>query len=99
MAKKLVISEEAESDLEDIWDYIAMDSPLKADRFIDQLFRKCLDLSELDGVGRQRNELYQGLLSLPHKKFVIFFTREKSKVNIVRILRGSRDLDPLFEDG
>ncbi|MDQ8201252.1 type II toxin-antitoxin system RelE/ParE family toxin [Pelagicoccus enzymogenes] len=99
MAKKLVISEEAESDLEDIWDYIAMDSPLKADRFIDQLFRKCLDLSELDGVGRQRNELYQGLLNLPHKKFVIFFTREKSKVNIVRILRGSRDLDPLFEDG
>ncbi len=96
MARKLIISDEAASDLDDIWDFIAADSPTKADRFIDQLYRKCIDISELDGIGRRRDELSAGLLSIPHKKYIIFFEREKSSVNIVRILRGSRDLDQAF---
>jgi len=98
MARDLYISEEAESDLDDIWDYIAKDSPLKADRFIEQLYRKCISISELDGIGRSRNELAEGLLSIPHKKYIIFFVREDSRVSIVRILRGSRDLEPIFEE-
>lgn len=98
MARDLIISNEAESDLDDIWDYIAKDSPLKADRFIDQLYRKCIDISELDGVGRHRNELSSGLLSIPHKRYTIFFERKETQINIVRILRGSRDLDQIFEE-
>ncbi len=98
MARDLYISEEAESDLDDIWDYIAKDSPLKADRFLDQLYRKCISISELDGIGRRRDELADGLLSIPHKKYVIFFVRQVSQVSIVRILRGSRDLDQAFEE-
>ncbi|MDQ8188546.1 type II toxin-antitoxin system RelE/ParE family toxin [Pelagicoccus sp. SDUM812002] len=98
MARDLYISEEAESDLDDIWDYIAKDSPLKADRFLEQLYRKCISISELDGIGRRRDELADGLLSIPHKKYIIFFVRDASQVNIVRILRGSRDLDQLFEE-
>jgi len=98
MARELVISDEAESDLDDIWDYIAKDSPLKADRFTDQLYRKCIDIANLEGIGRRRDELSEGLLSIPHKKFVIFFEREKKVVNIVRVLRGSRDLDQIFEE-
>ena len=98
MAKDLYISEEAESDLDDIWDYIAKDSPLKADRFLEQLYRKCISISELDAIGRRRDELAEGLLSIPHKKYIIFFVREVSQVSIVRILRGSRDLDQAFEE-
>lgn len=99
MGRELIISEEAESDLEDIWDYIADESPLNADRFIDQLYRKCLELTILDGVGRSRPELAEGLLSIPHKRYIIFFLREDGRVCVVRILRASRDLGPLFEDG
>lgn len=99
MVKGLFLSEEAESDLDDIWDYIAKDSPTKADRFIDQLYRKCIEISELDGVGRQRDELGAGLLSIPHKKYIIFFLRSAKKISIVRILRGSRDLDQIFDNG
>jgi len=98
MASDLYLSEEAESDLDDIWDYIAKDSPLKADRFLEQLYRKCISISELDGIGRRRDELAEGLLSIPHKKYIIFFVREVSQVSIVRILRGSRDLDQAFEE-
>jgi plasmid stabilization system protein ParE len=38
---KLVISDEAVSDLVDIWTYIAEDSPERADRFVDQIHDKC----------------------------------------------------------
>jgi len=98
MGRVLIISDEAESDLEDIWDNISSDSALNADRFIDQLYRKCLDLATLDGVGRPRDELAEGLLSIPHKRYVIFFTRDDRFVSIVRILRSSRDLDSQFEN-
>ena len=98
MTRDLIISDEAESDLEDIWDYIASDSPIKADRFIDQLYRKCIDISDLDGIGRRRDELSDELLSIPHKKYIIFFERKKKHVNIVRILQGSRDLDQIFKE-
>lgn len=93
MARDLIISGEAESDLEDIWDYVAADSPIKADHFIVQLYQKCIDISDLDGIGRRRDELSAGLFSIPHKKYIIFFEREKMHINIVRILRGARDLD------
>lgn len=98
MARDLIISDEAVSDLEDIWDYIATDSPIKADRFIDKLYQKCIDISDLDGIGRRRDELSDGLLSIPNKKYIIFFERKKIHVNIARILRGSRDLDQIFEE-
>lgn len=98
MTRDLYLSEEAESDLDDIWDYIAKDSPLKADRFLEQLYRKCISISELNGIGRQRDELAEGLLSIPHKKYIIFFVRDVSQVSLVRILRGSRDLDQAFEE-
>ena len=98
MARDLYISEEAESDLDDIWDDIAKDIPLKADRFLERLYGKCISISELEGIGRRRDELAEGLLSVPHKKYIIFFVREVSQVGIVWILRGSRDLDQIFEE-
>ncbi len=98
MARELIISREAESDLEDIWNYIAEDSPENADRFVDQLYSKCLDITALDGIGRPRDELADGLRSNPHKKYVIFFIREEKKVGIVRILRASRDIDSIIEN-
>jgi toxin ParE1/3/4 len=95
--RKPFLSEEAIGDLEDIWAYIAPDSIRNADRFIDQIYNKCVEISELAAIGRGRDELYPGLLSLAYKKYVIFFLRINDRVEIVRILRGSRDLQRFFE--
>jgi len=97
MGRELRITHEAESDLEDIWDFIAEDSPSNADRFIDQLYRKCIDIAELEGIGRSRSELADGLLSIPHKKYIIFFLRDERFLSIVRILRSSLDVESQFE--
>jgi toxin ParE1/3/4 len=95
--KKPFLSQEAVSDLEDIWGFIAPDSIRNADGFIDQLYLKCVEVAELDAIGRKRDELYPGLMSLAYKKYVIFFLRTKDRVEIVRILRGSRDLPKFFD--
>mgnify|MGYP006309627291 CR=1 FL=1 len=97
MPKMPILSNEAFSDLEDIWSHIAADSVRNADGFIDQLYRKCVEISELDAIGRKRDELSPGLLSLSYKKYVIFFLRTKDRVEIVRILHGSRDLQKHFD--
>ena len=98
MPRVPVLSEEAVSDLEEIWIYIASDSIRNADGFIDLLYSKCIEISELSGIGRKRDELFPGMLSLAYKKYVIFFMRSEDRVEIVRILHGARDLPKVFEE-
>jgi toxin ParE1/3/4 len=95
-SKQSFLSEEAVLDLEEIWSYISEDSVAIADSFIDQLYQKCLEISELVGVGHKRDDLFPNLLSLPYKKYVIFFIRTKHRVEIVRILHGHRDIPSQF---
>ena len=97
MAKELRVSQEAIRDLDEIWDYIAGDSPARADRFVDQLVQKCREASELDAIGRARDELHPGMLSLAFKKYVIFFTRSQPSLHAVRILHGARDIGAMFD--
>lgn len=87
MPKKPFLSDEAIGDLDDIWAYIATDSIRSADGFIDQLYRKCVEIAELEAVGRRRDELFTGLLSLAFKKYMIFFLRTNDRVEIVRIMQ------------
>lgn len=61
----LIISPEAEQDLLDIWLYIAEDSPVNADRFLDRLEGKGLKLAEFTEIGIDRPELAADLKSFP----------------------------------
>ncbi|HEB55633.1 MAG TPA: type II toxin-antitoxin system RelE/ParE family toxin [Gammaproteobacteria bacterium] len=60
-----IVSPEAEQDLLDIWSYIAEDSPVNTDRFLDRLERKSLKLSEFTKIGINRPELASNLKSFP----------------------------------
>ncbi len=97
MPKNPFLSDEALSDLEEIWVFIASDSARNADRFIDQLYRKCVEIAELEAIGRNRDELFPGLLSVAYKKYVIFFLRTRDGVEIARILHGNRDIPKTFD--
>jgi toxin ParE1/3/4 len=92
-----ISSLEAVSDLEEIWFYIGSQSTRNADSVIAQLCNKCMEISELSGIGRKRDELIPGVMSLAYKKFVIFFKRSSDSVEIIRILHGARDIPKVFE--
>jgi toxin ParE1/3/4 len=55
----------AETDLEEIWWYIAQDNPDAADRFLEKIEERCSTLANFLQTGRSRDELHPGLRSLP----------------------------------
>jgi plasmid stabilization system protein ParE len=54
---KYVLGAGAESDLNEIWEYIAEDSPDAADRWLEKQFDAFDDLARSPRIGHSRNDL------------------------------------------
>ncbi len=97
MANKAIkLSRQANEDLQDIWLYIAIDSPNIADQFIENIYSCCISISENPEIGRRRDNLFPGLRSFPFKRYIIFYRKEENIIEIVRILSAYRDIDAVF---
>jgi toxin ParE1/3/4 len=91
------LSAHAARDLEQIWAYIAQDSPVAADRFLDRIHRTCLRLADVPRIGRLRNELAKGLRSFPIGRYVIFYRVGGGGIEVARVLSGYQDIEALFD--
>jgi toxin ParE1/3/4 len=81
----------AESDLAEIWSYVAEDaSPARADQLIDAIFDLFELLVEQPRLGRNRSEFGQGVRSFVVESYVICY-RHDGDVLIARVLHGRRD--------
>lgn len=92
---ELIISPEAEADLIEIWLYIAEDSPVNADRFLDKLNDKAQKLAETD-LGVERPELGEGMKSFPVDRYVLNYRPIDNGAELVRVLVSSRDTRLVF---
>ena len=92
---ELIISPEAEADLIEIWLYIAEDSPVNADRFLDKLNDKAQKLAETD-LGVERPELGEGMKSFPVDRYVLYYRPIDNGAELVRGLVSSRDTRLVF---
>jgi len=90
--EKLIISDQAVVDLEQIWQHIGIDSPAAADMQIQAIYETCLLIKENPETGKTRD----GIRCLPVKKYLIFYRIKNKAIQIVRILSGYRDLDSIF---
>lgn len=79
-------------DLAEIRNSLAGSSRDRAEEFIDLLDRKVHAFAREPYVGRSREELAEGLRSLPVSRYVVFY-RLKKGIEIVRVLPGGHDLD------
>jgi plasmid stabilization system protein ParE len=62
---------------------------------VTQILDKCRLIAETTGtIGQRRNELQRDLRSFPVPPHVIYFRFERSKVEVLRILHGRRDVRP-----
>jgi toxin ParE1/3/4 len=86
----------AELDLLDIWDYIADDSPDRADDFLDRVESKLMTLAQSSGLGRKRLDLLPNLRSFPIGNYVVFYQQIEDGIDVIRLLHGSRDIEELF---
>ena len=88
---------QAQADILEIWDYIAEDSLIDADRWVDRLDEKLILWATQPLMGRTRDELAAGIRSLAFGRYVVFFEPLPDGIDIVRVLHGSRDIDTNFE--
>jgi len=86
----------AELDLMDIWDYIADDSPDRADNFLSQIESKLMTLAQNSGLGRQRPELLPNLRSFSIGNYIVFYQQIDGGIDVIRLLHGSRDIEGIF---
>ena len=94
----LLIAPEAEQDLMDIWLYIAADSPLNADNFIDRLYASAQQLAEFPLTGRARPDLGAQLYVFPLERYLLFYqliAGQDNGIVLVRVLHSARDIQPL----
>ena len=92
----LIISPQADQDLLDIWCYIAEDSPVNADRFLDKLLDVANKLTEFKGIGTARPELAAGLYAFPVDRYVLYYRPVNDGIELVRVVNASRDITLLF---
>ncbi|HOV19158.1 type II toxin-antitoxin system RelE/ParE family toxin [Ottowia sp.] len=88
-----------ETDILEIWDYIAADSVEQPDRWIDKLDQSLHLWATQPMMGRERKELASGLHSLPFGRYVVFFVPLEDGIGVVRVMHGSRDIAALSPVG
>lgn len=93
-----IITPLAERDLESIGDYIAEDNPVRAISFVAELRAQCVKIANGPQGYRLRPELGDGIHSCAYGNYVIFFTANKTRLTIARVLHGAMDIPAHFSN-
>jgi toxin ParE1/3/4 len=94
---KVVITDDALDDLEQIGDYIARDNPERARNFVAELIAKAQGLADMPErfplVPRYAD---RGIRRRAHGAYLIFYRVEEARVAVIHILHGARDYEALL---
>ena len=83
---------EAERDLEEIGDHIAIDDPYVALRFVGALRDRCMALGDFPNrFPMVERYATAGLRRCRHGNYLIFYRVEADAVVIIHVLHGARD--------
>ena len=85
-------TDRAETDLEEILEYLSEYSTGAAERLAHNIDERCRVLSENPMLGRAREELGIGVRSLVVDKYLLFYRIRDDSIRILRILHGSRKI-------
>lgn len=88
-----VLSAGAELDLDEIWEFIALDSMDAADRWIDKLFESFEWIARNPGIGHARKDLTSHpVLFWPVGAYQVIYRRQQTGVEVVAVTQGARDI-------
>lgn len=98
---KVLITAEAEADLESIGDYIARVNPARALSFVHELYDLCLDIAEMPQAWPvvPRYE-HHGIRRRVYGRYLIFYRAGADQITVLHILNGAMEVETiLFPDG
>lgn len=93
---RFVLTAEARSDLDEIWQYIAAENESAANKVIADIVKRFVRLAEYPEMGKERMEIAASIRSFPVNRYIIFYRPGEFGIAIVRILHGSRDVNGLL---
>lgn len=100
MPLEIDFREQATDDLERLYDHIAEDDPGRARAFVGRIRDRCNRLADFPDVGRRRDDLRPNLrLVAFERRVVIGYAFDATRLRILRIFYGGRDVERLLADG
>ena len=91
------ITEQAESDLEDAWEYLAQRNEAAADRLLDGILQRARLHAQFPLLGRLREDLGPNLRIFVVSPFVAFYRPFADTIEVLRVLHGSRDVETIMK--
>jgi toxin ParE1/3/4 len=92
-----VLSKETQKDIDEIFEFgVYKFGHHQALNYLIDLGSNFKTLSENPNIGKKRDEIKQGLYSLPFCSHIIFYRILPTHIRIVRVLHGSKDLSRHF---
>jgi toxin ParE1/3/4 len=86
----------SEPGLDEIWCYIARDSPEIADRFVDQIKEQFPTLAAYPKLGLPWSDFKPAMRTFPFRNYIIYFREIPRGVEVMRVLHGARDAKRIF---
>ena len=93
---RVVLSNQAEIDLEEIGDYIAEDNPVRAVSFVREMREHFQQIAKAPLAYTQRPELGDGVRSCTHGNYLILFIPDEREILVARVVHGRRDLGTIL---
>ena len=93
MKHNYILTNEADNDLSDIFDYTENDFGYnQAIKYLSDIKITLIKISRNPEIGRKRNDLKKGIFSFPEQSHVIFYLIKNKVLTITRVLHASRDI-------
>jgi len=86
----------AQTDLDEIYDYVAQESLSAADRLIDSIQERFVLLAAHPLMGQARPELAPNVRSFAVGNYVVFYRPRKDGIEVARVIHSARDVECQF---
>ncbi len=90
--KKFVLHPEANTDIDDVWEYIAFDNIDAADRIREEIYDAIDSIVTFPNQGHRRPDLTtRPLCFVPVRDYLIAYAPDEKPLLIIAVLHGRRD--------
>ena len=98
--RRMVLTNSALRDVDDIWVYIAAENPRSADRMIERIYGEILRIAASPRIGHTRLDLVsqKSLLFWVVAGYLIVYRTTAAETTILAILHGSRDVPAVLRE-
>lgn len=93
-----ILAPAAIQDLQELTDYLADIDLESAERLLNKFENKCRYLVKFPKIGRTYSYIRPDLRGLPLNGHIIFYRLSDETLEILRVVKGNRDLEALFDE-